>query len=103
MNKQSIIHILGMLSSLFTTLDVNRQADSLEGASSQPVPSSESTQNPVGVAGMLPAELVCGGCVKYPQKFFFKFLQVVVVLQQVFPLIQRLLSRWLDDSEVVEV
>lgn len=29
--------------------------------------------------------------------------QVVVVLQQVFPLIQTLLSRWLEDSEVVEV
>lgn len=26
-----------------------------------------------------------------------------MVLQQVFPLIQTLLSRWLDDSEVVEV
>lgn len=31
------------------------------------------------------------------------FFQVVVVLQQVFPLIQTILSRWLDDSEVVQV
>ncbi|KAG7227279.1 hypothetical protein INR49_000283 [Caranx melampygus] len=31
-NKQSIVHILGMLSSLFTTLDINRQADGLEAA-----------------------------------------------------------------------
>lgn len=29
--------------------------------------------------------------------------QVVVVLQQVFTLIQTILSKWLDDSEVVEV
>uniref|UniRef100_A0A8C2Z3R1 Importin-13 n=1 Tax=Cyclopterus lumpus TaxID=8103 RepID=A0A8C2Z3R1_CYCLU len=72
-NKQSIIHILGMLSSLFTTLDINRQADSLEGAPSPRLTPSQSTQNPV-----------------------------VVVLQQVFTLIQNILSKWLDDSEVVE-
>uniref|UniRef100_A0A8C9WXQ7 Importin 13a n=1 Tax=Sander lucioperca TaxID=283035 RepID=A0A8C9WXQ7_SANLU len=72
-NKQSIIHILGMLSSLFTTLDINRQADSSEGASSPRLTPSQITQNPV-----------------------------VVVLQQVFTLIQTVLSKWLDDSEVVE-
>ncbi|XP_073348043.1 importin-13-like [Pagrus major] len=72
-NKQSIIHILGMLSSLFTTLDINRQADSLEGASSSRPTPSQSTRNPV-----------------------------VVVLQQVFTLIQTILSKWLDDSEVAE-
>ncbi|XP_056277456.1 importin-13-like isoform X1 [Pseudoliparis swirei] len=72
-NKQSIIHILGMLSSLFTTLDINRQADSLEGAPSPRLTPSQSTQNPV-----------------------------VVVLQQVFTLIQNILSKWLDDSDVVE-
>ncbi|TDH06279.1 hypothetical protein EPR50_G00129050 [Perca flavescens] len=72
-NKQSIIHILGMLSSLFTTLDINRQADSSEGASSPRLTPSQITQNPV-----------------------------VVVLQQVFTLIQTILSKWLDDSEVVE-
>ncbi|XP_049454557.1 importin-13-like [Epinephelus fuscoguttatus] len=72
-NKQSMIHILGMLSSLFTTLDINRQADSLEGAPSPRLPPSQSTQNPV-----------------------------VVVLQQVFTLIQTILSKWLDDSDVVE-
>lgn len=52
-----------MLSSLFTTLDVNRQADSFEGASSQTVTSSESTQNPVGVAAVVLAGLFRGGCV----------------------------------------
>lgn len=31
------------------------------------------------------------------------FFQVVVVLQQVFPVIQTLLSKWLKDTEVVEV
>ncbi|XP_042353255.1 importin-13-like [Plectropomus leopardus] len=72
-NKQSIIHILGMLSSLFTTLDINRQAESLEGAPSPRLTSSQSTRNPV-----------------------------VVVLQQVFTLIQTILSKWLDDSDVVE-
>ncbi|KAE8291234.1 Importin-13 [Larimichthys crocea] len=72
-NKQSIIHILGMLSSLFTTLDINRQADSLEGAPSPRLTPSQSSQNPV-----------------------------VVVLQQVFTLIQTILSKWLDDSEVVK-
>ncbi|KAM3866450.1 importin-13-like [Diretmus argenteus] len=72
-NKLSIIHILGMLSSLFTTLDVNRQADSLEGAAPPKPTSSQAAHNPV-----------------------------VVVLQQVFALIQTLLLKWLDDSEVVE-
>lgn len=72
-NKQTIIHILGMLSSLFTTLDINRQADCLEGATSSRLTSPQSAQNPV-----------------------------VVVLQQVFTLIQTILSKWLHDSEVVE-
>uniref|UniRef100_A0AAQ5XBD5 Importin-13 n=1 Tax=Amphiprion ocellaris TaxID=80972 RepID=A0AAQ5XBD5_AMPOC len=66
-NKQSIIHILGMLSSLFTTLDINRQTDA-------------SIHTNVGK--------------KYPN--------VVVVLQQVFTLIQTILSKWLHDSDVVE-
>uniref|UniRef100_A0A3Q2YME3 Importin-13 n=1 Tax=Hippocampus comes TaxID=109280 RepID=A0A3Q2YME3_HIPCM len=48
--QQSIIHILGMLSSLFSSLDIN----------------------------------------------------VVVVLEQVYTLIQNILSKWLEDTEVVE-
>ncbi|KAM8849391.1 importin-13-like [Spinachia spinachia] len=72
-NKPSIIHILGLLSSLFTTLDINREADSLEGAPSPTLTPTQSTQNPV-----------------------------VVVLQQVFTLIQNVFSKWLDDSDVVE-
>ncbi|XP_022049200.2 importin-13-like isoform X2 [Acanthochromis polyacanthus] len=72
-NKQSIIHILGMLSSLFTTLDINRQTDDLEGAASPRLTPPLSTENPV-----------------------------VVVLQQVFTLIQTILSKWLHDSDVVE-
>uniref|UniRef100_A0A8C4FED6 Importin-13 n=1 Tax=Dicentrarchus labrax TaxID=13489 RepID=A0A8C4FED6_DICLA len=63
-NKQSIIHILGMMSSLFTTLDINRQADNLEGASSP---------------RLAPMQL-----------------------QYLFTLIRTILSKWLDDSEVVE-
>lgn len=34
---------------------------------------------------------------------FVCVLQVVVVLQQVFALIQTVLSKWLNDSQVVEV
>lgn len=34
---------------------------------------------------------------------FFLCLQVVVVLQQVFQLIQKVLSKWLNDAQVVEV
>uniref|UniRef100_A0A1A8CXZ2 Importin-13 n=1 Tax=Nothobranchius kadleci TaxID=1051664 RepID=A0A1A8CXZ2_NOTKA len=67
-NKQSIVHILGMLSSLFSTLETSRCSDGSEGAASPRL-----TPNPV-----------------------------VVVLQQVFALVQNLLSRWLHDSEVVE-
>lgn len=33
---------------------------------------------------------------------WFSGFQVVVVLQQVFALIQNLLSKWLNDSQVVE-
>ncbi|XP_053739702.1 importin-13-like [Synchiropus splendidus] len=69
-NKQPIIHILGMLSSLFTTLDINRQTDSFDGA--EPTP-PQAAHNPV-----------------------------IVVLQQVFTLIQTILNKWLHDSEVVE-
>lgn len=35
--------------------------------------------------------------------YFFLCLQVVVVLQQVFQLIQKVLSKWLNDAQVVEV
>ncbi|CAL8343866.1 unnamed protein product [Merluccius merluccius] len=70
-NKLSIIHILGLLSSLFTTLDFNRHAESLD--TPPPACSPTPLHNPV-----------------------------VVVLQQVFTLIQTILSKWLNDSEVVE-
>uniref|UniRef100_A0A672T9L2 Importin-13 n=1 Tax=Sinocyclocheilus grahami TaxID=75366 RepID=A0A672T9L2_SINGR len=58
-NKLAIIHILGLLSNLFTTLDITK-------------PEEEPGEN------------------------------VVVVLQQVFALIQTVLSKWLNDSQVVE-
>ncbi|CAL8325106.1 unnamed protein product [Arctogadus glacialis] len=72
-NKPSIIHILGLLSSLFTTLDINRHAPSLETAVPAPPTPPQAPHNPV-----------------------------VVVLQQVLTLIQNILSKWLNDSEVVE-
>ncbi|XP_024129202.1 importin-13 [Oryzias melastigma] len=67
-SKQSIMHILGMLSSLFSTLDISTQSEVSEGAASPRL-----SPNPV-----------------------------VVVLQQVFPLIQTILGKWLCDSDVVE-
>ncbi|CAL8280814.1 unnamed protein product [Lota lota] len=72
-NKLSIIHILGLLSSLFTTLDINRHAQSLETVVPACPTPPHAPHNPV-----------------------------VVVLQQVFTLIQNILSKWLNDSEVVE-
>uniref|UniRef100_H3CZV4 Importin-13 n=1 Tax=Tetraodon nigroviridis TaxID=99883 RepID=H3CZV4_TETNG len=74
-NKLAIIHILGLLSNLFTTLDISKQDEESGDGSAPPVkPTSlPSGPNPV-----------------------------VVVLQQVFALIQNLLSKWLNDSQVVE-
>ncbi|XP_061150833.1 importin-13-like isoform X1 [Syngnathus typhle] len=72
-SKQPIIRILGMLSSLFTALDVKRPADVLEGVARSAPTHPQSTLNPV-----------------------------VVVLQQTYALIQNILSKWLEDSEVVE-
>ncbi|XP_041967527.1 importin-13 isoform X2 [Alosa sapidissima] len=73
-NKLAIIHILGLLSNLFTTLDITKQDDE-SGDRQPPV---KSTPPPTG-----------------PNP-------VVVVLQQVFALIQTVLSKWLNDSQVVE-
>ncbi|XP_072297244.1 importin-13-like [Eucyclogobius newberryi] len=71
--KEPIIHILGMLANLFTTLDIKQQHDALEGGICAEMSSLHTTNNPV-----------------------------VVVLQQVFELIQTILSKWLDDSDIVE-
>lgn len=55
------------------------------------------------------ANLLCSClCISLCSLFFFKMkwlcvFQVVVVLQQVFALIQTVLSKWLNDSQVVEV
>uniref|UniRef100_A0A667Y366 Importin 13 n=1 Tax=Myripristis murdjan TaxID=586833 RepID=A0A667Y366_9TELE len=74
-NKLAIIHILGLLSNLFTTLDISKQDDESGEGSAPPV---KTTPPPPG-----------------PNP-------VVVVLQQVFALIQTVLSKWLNDSQVVE-
>nr|XP_061795471.1 importin-13-like [Nerophis lumbriciformis] len=66
-SKLSIIHILGMLTSLFGALDISGHSDRTSP------PNSQNTCNPV-----------------------------VLVLQQLFPLMQNILNRWLEDSEVVE-
>ncbi|XP_054068149.1 importin-13 isoform X3 [Rissa tridactyla] len=71
-NKLAIIHILGLLSNLFTTLDISHHDDDHE--------STEVKKQPVQ-QGPNP---------------------VVVVLQQVFQLIQKVLSKWLNDAQVVE-
>ncbi|XP_004614227.1 importin-13 [Sorex araneus] len=74
-NKLAIVHILGLLSNLFTTLDVSHHEDDHEGPELRklPVPPVPQGPNPV-----------------------------VVVLQQVFQLIQKVLSKWLNDAQVVE-
>ncbi|XP_050017305.1 importin-13 isoform X2 [Alexandromys fortis] len=71
-NKLAIVHILGLLSNLFTTLDVSHHEDDHEGPEPRKLPVPQGP-NPV-----------------------------VVVLQQVFQLIQKVLSKWLNDAQVVE-
>uniref|UniRef100_A0A8C5HDG2 Importin-13-like n=1 Tax=Gouania willdenowi TaxID=441366 RepID=A0A8C5HDG2_GOUWI len=70
-NKQTIVYVLGLLASLFTSLDINKQAESSEESTTLTL--LHNKQNPV-----------------------------VVMLQQVFPLIESILTKWLHDSEVVE-
>ncbi|XP_036205717.1 importin-13 isoform X2 [Myotis myotis] len=72
-NKLAIVHILGLLSNLFTTLDVSHHEDDHEGSELRKLPVPQGP-NPV-----------------------------VVVLQQVFQLIQKVLSKWLNDAQVVEI
>ncbi|XP_030630632.1 importin-13 [Chanos chanos] len=69
--KTAIIHTLGLLSSLFATLDTSRPGS--QGPEAVRTAPSQPNTNPV-----------------------------VGVLQQVFPLIQKVLSKWLSDPEVVE-
>ncbi|XP_068949274.1 importin-13 [Petaurus breviceps papuanus] len=71
-NKLAIVHILGLLSNLFTTLDISHHEDEHEGPELRKLPIPQGP-NPV-----------------------------VVVLQQVFQLIQKVLSKWLNDAQVVE-
>ncbi|XP_043856175.1 importin-13 [Dromiciops gliroides] len=71
-NKLAIVHILGLLSNLFTTLDISHHDDEHEGPEFRKLPIPQGP-NPV-----------------------------VVVLQQVFQLIQKVLSKWLNDAQVVE-
>uniref|UniRef100_A0A672RDQ1 Importin 13 n=1 Tax=Sinocyclocheilus grahami TaxID=75366 RepID=A0A672RDQ1_SINGR len=73
-NKLAIIHILGLLSNLFTTLDITKQEEE-SGENAPPIKSAPPQTGPN---------------------------PVVVVLQQVFALIQTVLSKWLNDSQVVE-
>ncbi|XP_060784754.1 importin-13 isoform X2 [Neoarius graeffei] len=69
--KNSTLQVLGLISSLFSTLDLNMHGEGLDGVKGHRFAAHD---NPV-----------------------------VVVLQQVFPLIQTLLSKWLKDTEVVEL
>ncbi|XP_051788455.1 importin-13 isoform X2 [Erpetoichthys calabaricus] len=72
-NKLAIIHILGLLSNLFTTLDITQHDDESAEGTEVKKKHTEPGPNPV-----------------------------VVVLQQLFALIQNVLSKWLNDSQVVE-
>ncbi|XP_010785362.1 importin-13-like [Notothenia coriiceps] len=74
-NKLAIIHILGLLSNLFTTLDISKQDDESADGSAPAVKTAPPPPGPN---------------------------PVVVVLQQVFALIQTVLGKWLNDSQVVE-
>ncbi|XP_032821905.2 importin-13 isoform X1 [Petromyzon marinus] len=71
-SKLAIIHILGLLSNLFTTLDISRLDSERDGTEAKRKPAGDGP-NPV-----------------------------VVVLQQVFQLVQKLLAKWINDSHVVE-
>uniref|UniRef100_A0A8C5QCA1 Importin-13 n=1 Tax=Leptobrachium leishanense TaxID=445787 RepID=A0A8C5QCA1_9ANUR len=71
-NKLAIIHILGLLSNLFTTLDISHHDDDHEATEVKKLPVVQGP-NPV-----------------------------VLVLQQVFQLIRKVLSTWLNDAQVVE-
>ncbi|EQB77486.1 Importin-13 isoform 4-like protein [Camelus ferus] len=84
-NKLAIVHILGLLSNLFTTLDVSHHEDDHEGPELRKLPVPQGP-NPVG-------DVVIAIAPPSP---------VVVVLQQVFQLIQKVLSKWLNDAQVVE-
>ncbi|KAK3567916.1 hypothetical protein QTP86_027266, partial [Hemibagrus guttatus] len=68
--KHSTLQVLGLISSLFSTLDLRTHAE-----------------GPDGVKG---------------RRFAAHNNPVVVMLQQVLPLIQTLLSKWLKDTDVVE-
>ncbi|XP_052404857.1 importin-13 isoform X1 [Carassius gibelio] len=70
-NKLPVVHILGLLSNLFSTFDLNKQSQRLEVM--RPVQTQPHNDNPV-----------------------------VVVLQQAFPLIQTIVSKWLNEPDVVE-
>ncbi|XP_065125019.1 importin-13 [Paramisgurnus dabryanus] len=69
-NKCPIVHILGLLSSLFSTFDINEQNETLDVMRTSQI---QPRDNPV-----------------------------VLVLQQTFPLIQIIVSKWLNEAEVVE-
>ncbi|KAK2106605.1 Importin-13 [Saguinus oedipus] len=87
-NKLAIVHILGLLSNLFTTLDISHHDDDHEGPELRKLPVPQGP-NPVGdIVFAIPPTPTCGN--------------VVVVLQQVFQLIQKVLSKWLNDAQVVE-
>ncbi|XP_038616088.1 importin-13 isoform X1 [Tachyglossus aculeatus] len=93
-NKLAIIHILGLLSNLFTTLDVSHHEDEHEGPELRKLPVP---QGPNPCQEEQPSSQWGGGCRAHRGS-----PQVVVVLQQVFQLIQKVLSKWLNDAQVVE-
>lgn len=107
-NKLAIIHILGLLSNLFTTLDISKQDDESGDGPAPPVKTTPLPPgpNPVSHRRLRQTEnnsfFLEAFLSLFEMKCLFGF-QVVVVLQQVFALIQNLLSKWLNDSQVVEV
>lgn len=113
-NKIPTVHILGLLSNLFSTFDLNKQSERLEVM--RPVQTQPHNNNPVWQISRLKLQSVLfiskHVWIK-PVKWTLNstcgltavlvISQVVVVLQQAFPLIQTVLNKWLNEPEVLEV
>ncbi|GAB1288815.1 Importin-13 [Apodemus speciosus] len=103
-NKLAIVHILGLLSNLFTTLDVSHHEDDHEGPELRKLPVPQGP-NPIGPRAL---DMLDENPATSPQPQPWRRplelydVGVVVVLQQVFQLIQKVLSKWLNDAQVVE-
>ncbi|KAM9427070.1 importin-13-like isoform 2-T2 [Salvelinus alpinus] len=114
--KLCIIHILGMMSSLFTTLDISRQDQGSDGTTpAQARPNSVSLLPTLSSSLSFALSLTLSHFLPFsvseplslPRTIVILLTlsvlcQVVLVLQPVFTLSETILSKWLSDSEVVK-